>query len=257
MMLRLLVCLGTLAVNHVLFSSVSSAQDHKSPDGYDIRRTGLIPKYPNELDCSPLTSFYASWDDVDGTKRDEVHSGVDGGRLGDPILSPAPGSIRAVWRANWGWGEEGALLVRHSREDLGLKVGPKYYYSEFDHLRYDEIRSLAVGSEVARGQKLASVSRPGGNTQYLPEVHWEVWELTDDSLTTWQFNKFNGRYWINTTAHLIDPLYMLSRNVPPSEDGSVLIQRYIGTNNFNGFKGFSYVLPCVAKPELSGSTDRN
>ena len=99
----------------------------------DSRR--LTPDYPLDRDCSPLTSLFSSWDDVDGTKRDEPHSGVDGGRLGDAILAPAPGKIIAVWRANWGWGMEGALMIRHSKEDLGLTSGPDAYYSEFDHLR--------------------------------------------------------------------------------------------------------------------------
>jgi hypothetical protein len=252
---RLLVCVLTAALNHVLCCSAALAQNRHFSDGNDVRKTGLNPKYPEALDCSPLTSLYASWKDVDGTRRDEAHSGVDGGRLGDSILSPAPGTIKAVWKANWGWGEEGALLIRHDKDDLGLTAGPNYYYSEFDHLKFDEIQSIVAGGEVARGQKLATVSRPGGDKQYLPEVHWEVWKLSDDSLTTWQLNKFNGRYWTNPTAHLIDPLYMLSRNTPPAEDGSVLIQPYTGKNHLGGFKGFSYVLPCVAKTSAQDRTE--
>ena len=79
--------------------------------GYDIKPTGLRPQYPAGF-CSPLTSLYASWIDVDGTRRTEAHSGVDGGRLDDPILAPGPGTIRAVWQADWGWGNEGALLIK-------------------------------------------------------------------------------------------------------------------------------------------------
>ena len=125
----------------------------------------LTPEYPLDRDCSPLTSLYLSWDDVDGTKRSEPHSGVDGGRLGDAILAPAAGVVIAVWRADWGWGLEGALMIRHSREDLGLTGGPDFYYSEFDHLRYDEIRNIRVGKRVKRGERLATVNRPGGKSQ--------------------------------------------------------------------------------------------
>ena len=117
-------------------------QDHTRMEGYDLHKTGLIPRYPDDYNCSPLTSLYASWDDVDGTRRDEVHSGVDGGRLGDPILAPASGEIRAAWKANWGWGEEGALLLRHTREELGLQHGPEFFYSEFDHLRLRDASRL-------------------------------------------------------------------------------------------------------------------
>ena len=236
-----------LAINQCLYAPAASHQDSHVRNGYDIEKTGLIARYPKTLRCSPLTSFYASWDDVDGTRRSEPHSGVDGGRLGDPIFSPAAGSVKAVWKANWGWGEEGALLIRHSREDVALKDGPLYYYSEFDHLKYDEIQSITEGSKVVRGQKLATVSRPGGKKQYLPEVHWEVWEVADDSLTTWQRNKFGGQRWTNSSAHLIDPLYMLGRNDPPSEDGSVDIQPYRDGEDFRSFKGFTYILPCTPK----------
>lgn len=236
-----------LAINQCSYAPPAYSQDSHSLNGYDIEKTGLIPRYPKTSRCSPLTSFYASWDDVDGTKRNEPHAGVDGGRLGEPILSPAAGSVRAVWKANWGWGEEGALLIRHSREDVALKGGPPYYYSEFDHLQYDEIRSITEGSKIVRGQKLATVSRPGGKEQYLPEVHWEVWELADNSLTTWHRNKYGGQYWTNKSAHLIDPLYMLGRNVRPSEDGSVDIQPYRDGEDFRFFRGFTYVLPCVPK----------
>lgn len=244
--------LGVIASCHFGVFSLS-AQEHLSQDGYDIVKTGLIPRYPEKLNCSPLTSLYASWDDVDGTRRNEPHSGVDGGRLGDLILAPAPGIVKAVWKANWGWGEDGAVLIRHSKQDLGLPDGPPFYYSEFDHLKYNEIRSIDDRDQIARGQQLATVWRPGGDKDYLPEVHLEVWELDDDSLTTWSVNNFGGRYWKNKTAHLIDPLYMLSRNSPPPADGSVDIRPYSERDDFASFKGFTYIFPC---PPADGDLTR-
>jgi hypothetical protein len=104
----------------LLASSVAGMTNQEQSSvlrGYDVSKTGLTPRYPSNHSCSPLTSFYASWDDVDGTKREEPHSGLDGGRLGDPILSPGPGKVVAAWKANWGWGEEGAILIQHSREE--------------------------------------------------------------------------------------------------------------------------------------------
>jgi murein DD-endopeptidase MepM/ murein hydrolase activator NlpD len=215
--------------------------------GVDIQPTGLVPRYPRTRECSPLTSFYASWTDVDGSKRDEPHSGVDGGRLGEPILAPARGVVAAVWRANWGWGQEGALLIRHAREELGLHDGTKYYYSEFDHLKYEDIRSIVEGAVVERGERLAYVFRPGGERRYLPEVHWEVWEIEDDRLTMWHTNKFGGQYWLNKTGHLIDPLYMLSLNAPVGEDGSVDIPAYDPDQDYGGFRGFTYIFPFPKK----------
>jgi murein DD-endopeptidase MepM/ murein hydrolase activator NlpD len=233
---------ATLSFNLVTHAFEAPMEDLK---GYDVTKTGLVPRYPAGYTCSPLTSLYASWEDVDGSRRMEAHSGVDGGRLGEPILAPGPGTVVAVWSTDWGWGHEGALLIRHTREELALQNGPKYYYSEFDHLEYEQIRAIPEGTRVKRGHQLATVSRPGGKRRYLPEVHWEVWEIDDESATVWSKNRFGGRYWRNSTGRLVDPLYMLSRNKPPSEDGVVDIPAYDARVDYRGFRGFTYILPCL------------
>ena len=230
-----------------LFAAHAAAEADVALKGLDIRRTGLIPRYPADRACPPMTSLYASWDDVDGSKREEAHSGVDLGRLGDEILAPGPGTVISAWKADWGWGEEGAILLRHSRDDLGLKHGPKFYYSEFDHLRYDEISHLKEGAQVERGARLATVFRPGGNGRYLPEVHWEVWQVEDHDANKWGVNEFGGRYWTNNTAHLVDPLYMLSLNAPRNQDGSVDIPVVDLVADYSSFQGFTYIFRCPAK----------
>jgi hypothetical protein len=219
----------------------------KSLKGYDITSTGLKPRYPEGFQCSPLTSLYASWIDVDGSRRDEPHSGVDGGRLGDQIVAPAPGIVRAVWRANWGWGEEGALLIKHTGSDLNLPDQRLFYYSEFDHLRFDEINHFQVGERIGRGQPLAHVFRPGGDVQYLPEVHWEVWEISKEDELSWHTNKSGGRYWVNDSGRLIDPLYLLALNSPPDASGGVLLTPFVEGRDYRDFRGFTYILPCQRK----------
>jgi len=216
----------------------------KAVKGYDITPTGLKPRYPEGFQCSPLTSLYASWIDVDGSIRDEIHSGVDGGRLGDQIVAPGPGVVRAVWRANWGWGQEGALLIRHTGNDLNLPSERPFYFSEFDHLRFDEINHFQVGDRISRGEPLAHVFRPGGNKQYLPEVHWEVWEISQDDELTWRTNKYGGRYWVNDSGRLIDPLYLLARNTSPDANGGVLLTPFVADRDYREFRGFTYILPC-------------
>jgi hypothetical protein len=211
--------------------------------GYGITETGLTPKYPAGADCPRLTSLYASWIDVDGTRRSERHSGVDGGRLGDLILAPGPGVIRAAWKADWGWGSEGALLIRHTAEELGITGSTKIYYSEFDHLRVRDARAFTEGQAIARGEELAHVGRPGNKRRYLPEVHWEVWEADDDELE-WNINKHGGRYWTNTSARLIDPLYMLALHSPPGADGSVAIVPFEEGVDYDDYRGFTYIFPC-------------
>jgi hypothetical protein len=243
--------LPTVGVLWVCFMAAAAFAHDKGAwkKGYDITKTGLTPRYPTNMSCSPLTSFYASWDDVDGTRRDEAHSGVDGGRLGEAILSPAPGQVVALWRANWGWGEEQALLIKHTAQEINLKEHKNLvYYSEFDHLNLHEPISLSPNDAVVRGQRLASVFRPGGKRDYLPEVHWEVWEADAASHLTWQTNKFGGRYWLIQSARLVDPLYMLSLNGVVHDDLNVDIIPYQPNVDYSNFIGFTYILPCHPAP---------
>lgn len=214
--------------------------------GYGVTPTGLEPIYPARYTCSPITSPYATWTDIDGTRRDEIHTGIDAGKLGDRILAPAAGTVRAVWQADWKWGGEGALLIKHERSDVNLDSGPKYYYSEFDHLAWGEIKHFKEGQRVKRGQRLAHVTRPGGNESYLPEVHWEVWEVDDDTLS-WRTNSYGAKDWWNATAALIDPLYMLGLNNPPADGRSVKITPFMKGKSYGGFRGFTYILACGRK----------
>lgn len=213
--------------------------------GYGITKTGLTPLYPAAFACSQLTSLYASWTDVDGSPRDEIHSGVDGGRLGEEILAPGPATVVAAWEADWGWGDEGALLLLHARSQLNLATGSLFYYSAFYHLRLSDVSSFAPGQRIERGQLLARVFRPGGKKRYLPEVHWEVWEVDDPGRIQWFENDEGRPDWDNDSARLIDPLYMLARETPPDLHGQVEIVPFEPGRNYGRFRGFTYILPCA------------
>jgi len=212
--------------------------------GYGITKTGLKPVYPDAFACSPLTSLYASWIDVDGGRRSEKHSGVDGGRLGEPVLAPGPGVVVAGWKGDSGWGEEGALLLLHTGTELNLKDGAPYYYSAFDHLRFEDVTTYTPGQRIARGDVLARVFRPGGKKKYLPEVHWEVWEVQDPYALVWGTNRRGKPDWTNGTADLIDPLYLLSRDIPPGADFGAAITPFEAGEDYRRFRGFTYILPC-------------
>jgi murein DD-endopeptidase MepM/ murein hydrolase activator NlpD len=207
---------------------------------HGLRGSGLAPRYPEGFSCPHLTSLYGSWIDVDGRRRREIHTGVDGGRLGDWILAPGPGVIKRVWNANWGWGWDGALLMLHTRQDLGLEAGPEFYYSEFDHLRWSEIVTLKEGQRIARGQPLGHVWRPGGNQSYRPEVHWEVWKIHGDRTLRWAVNRHGAEYWTNASGNLINPLHMLA-SARIHEDSSVQITPFIPGASY---RGFTYIFPC-------------
>lgn len=229
-------------------SPPAGAAQPSSPAGATEPPRKLVPRYPATRDCSPITSLFGSYDDVDGEKRGQPHSGIDLGRLDETIIAPADGTVVAAWRANWGWGEEGALLIRHRKQDLGFVYGPDFYYSEFDHLRYEEIAGLAAGRRFRRGEALAHVSRPGGNPDYFPEVHWEIWSIADEAETVWSTNEYGANAWRNATGRLVDPLYLLSLNTPVPADGSATIVPFEPRRNYRGFRGFTYILPCPRTP---------
>lgn len=211
--------------------------------GYGITETGLRPVYP--AGCSKLTSLYASWIDVDGGDRDEIHSGVDGGAIGEPIFAPASGEVRAAWVADWGWGREGALLIRHSAQDLNLDEGVPHYYSAFYHLDHDELTRFQEGQKIERGQLLAHVYRPGGKRIYLPEVHWEVYEVRKDDAIRWHENERGRAYWTNHTSRLIDPLYLMSREPGTLDAHHVSIRPFRKGQDYSSYRGFTYILPCA------------
>jgi hypothetical protein len=221
-----------------------STADEDSLKGYNITETGLRPVYPRRRACSRLTSLYASWIDVDGTRRDEKHSGIDGGRLGDAVLAPAPGVVRRVWVADWGQGREGALLIVHTRADLNLQSGPAFYYSALYHLKYSDLSDLKEGQRIARGAQVATVFRPGGKAEFLPEVHLETYEVDDDSAITWGVLARGTEYFDNPTNRLIDPLYLMSLEVRPNGKREVLLQPFDRRRDYGTFKGFTYHLPC-------------
>jgi murein DD-endopeptidase MepM/ murein hydrolase activator NlpD len=227
---------------------MTSKAAERSFKGYDIAETGLRPSYPKDYDCPPLTSLYASWIDVDGTRRKERHSGVDGGRLGDAVIAPAPGQVRRVWVADWGEGREGAVLLMHTREDLNLTDGPKFYYSEFDHLKYSDVSNLKDGQRIERGDRIGYVFRPGGKSIYLPEVHVEVYEVDDDRALEWRVNAQGTEFFKNPRSRLIDPLYLLSLEVRPNAHLEAPIQPFEMKRDYRDFKGFTYFLECRKRP---------
>jgi murein DD-endopeptidase MepM/ murein hydrolase activator NlpD len=246
--MRSLIFIGAVIAITIGGPAMKARANDRDLRGYGMTKTGLTPIYAEGFACSPLTSLYASWIDIDGSRRGEAHSGVDGGQLGEALLAPAPGNVVAAWKADWGWGDEGALLIQHSREQLNLRDGAAFYYSAFYHLRFEDVEGFQPGQVIARGQQLASVFRPGGKKRYLPEVHWEVWEISDPETMRWIENKHGRPDWVNKTAMLIDPLYLLSREMPPNGNNEVLMTPFEAGKDYSAFRGFTYILPCERRP---------
>lgn len=255
---QLLRMIVVVALIHFTSAARSDAPDHASQEanedsvsdalkGYGRKPTGLVPVYPDGVSIPRLTSLYGSWTDVDGSMRDEAHSGVDGGELGDMIMSPARATVVSSWIADWGWGEEGALLLLHARSDLNLSRGVPFYYSAFYHLKADDVSGLREGDILERGQVFARVWRPGGDRRYLPEVHWEVYEVGDPDGIYWVTNDQGYPAWDNDTSELIDPLFLMRPARSTGNQMEVPLFPFETGRKEESYRGFSYILASPAR----------
>ena len=184
--------------------------------------------------------------DLDGTRRDERHVGIDVGELGDIVLAPAAGVITAIWETDHGWGKDWNVLISHSAADLNMPDPTITYYSEFDHLQLGDIKHLSAGNAVMRGKNIGLVRHPGGNPQFRPETHWEVYEVATAQRhdLTWEVDENGTEYWWNGSADLIDPLFLMSRNQTEPVDGTVDIVPFDSDADFRDFRGFTYPILC-------------
>jgi murein DD-endopeptidase MepM/ murein hydrolase activator NlpD len=206
--------------------NVAVASSHlDSLEGFDASPTILRPVYPDTHRCARITSLYGSWIDLDGTRRDVRHEGIDIGEFGGIVLAPSSGVIMAVWETDHGWGKDWSVLIGHADRDLASHDPTIAYYSEFDHLRSDDIDHLRVGDSVARGQEIGVVRHPGGDPQFRAEVHWEVYAVATARRhdLTWDVDGNGNETWWNGSADLIDPLLAMSRGQAGPVDGGVEI----------------------------------
>jgi len=230
-------------VGLILLASPALAQGFVAESG--IPHGGLHPAFPPGYSCPPITSYFASWLDVDGSRRDEVHEGIDLGNWGDVILAPADGTVMAVWATDVGYGPEWNLLISHTAADMGLE-GDTVYLSEFDHLGAD-VSALQAGQQLARGQKIATVQVPGGVRSYIPETHWETYRLPAARMgeTYWADNGLDRGFltWFNPYAELTDPLSLMALHQESRKNAKIIA--YDATRSFQGFAGFTYPLACI------------
>lgn len=231
------------AQNAIGENSMSSRNQHVSSTGY-------FPRYPRDSICPTLTSLHGSSANVDGSKRENPHVGVTGGRMGDAVIAPADGHVIAIWETNFGWGIEWNVLIQHAAADLNLSDEKSIFYSEFSHFYKKDLQHLRVDQAITRGQPIGRVHFPGGNPKYHAEVHWEVYEVPDiaSSKIIWIKNESGFDIWQNNKARPVDPLYMLSLHQGISSAGEVRIVPFTTGNDYSEFKGFSYIFECKGPP---------
>jgi len=226
----------------LLLAAPAFAQGFDSESG--IPEGGLHPRFPAGYVCPPITSYFGSMLDVDGTLREAAHKGIDLGNWGDAILAPADGMVVAAWATDVGYGPEWNLLMSHSAADMGL-AGSGAFYSEFDHLGADAA-GLQAGQRVRRGEKLATVRVPGGVRAYIAETHWETLRLpmVDLAQTYWADNGLEQGFltWFNPAATLANPLALMALHQTDRKAAKIIA--FDPMVDYSGFAGFTYPLLC-------------
>lgn len=204
------------------------------------------PVYPRNMHCGKISSLFGSMLDLDGSRRDAAHTGIDFGEFGDVVIAPADGVIGKIWPVNHGWGHDWNLLIFHTASDLNLPKGSTLYYTEFDHLQRKDMPNLKAGDRIAQGDPIGVVRHPGNNRRFHAEVHMEIYELPLAAHSDTEWHDDDGiRYWWNASADLIDPLDMLSKHMQHLADGRVKIRLYEPGLMSAKFRGFVYPLRCL------------
>jgi murein DD-endopeptidase MepM/ murein hydrolase activator NlpD len=207
--------------------------------------TGLAPVYPEEFVCSPITSPFGSMTDLDLSRRSQPHVGIDLGNPGDVVIAPANGTVRAIWRVQHEWGNDWNVLIIHVPADLNLPKSPVVYFAEFDHLQSDDIAHLKAGDRLRRGDRIGVVRHPGNNSRFRAEVHLEVYEVPANRQNEISWHTDLGfRYWLNPSAQVIDPLYLLAHHQNEIVNGKVEIVPFLPDGDYRDFRGFTYPLFC-------------
>jgi murein DD-endopeptidase MepM/ murein hydrolase activator NlpD len=166
--------------------------------------TGLVPLYPKDAKCEPISSGFADTTRYDGSKRAEranfgLHEGMDLSLpIGTPIIAIASGTVINKRHGGLLIGNE--VFMRHSPEDTGLKV---WTFSKYKH--FSKMTTLKVGDKVAMGDVIG----PSGNTGTVggyygkrgyPHLHVSVYMNE-----TGGYKIENGRVMIED-PHYVDPV---------------------------------------------------
>lgn len=201
---------------------------------------GVSPVYPDRMKCGKISSGFGAIFDLDGSRRDVRHEGIDFGDLGDTVIAPADGSVLGVWAVTHNWGTNWNLLIRHTPDDLNLVEPGSLYVSEFNHLQSRNMPPLKPGDKLIAGQVIGQVRHPGDNPEFTPEVHLELYRLPAAVWNATEWRDVDGRrFWWNDAAVLVDPLRLLTHQDAPGQ-----IQFYTYDAGARKKMGFVYLLLC-------------
>ena len=136
--------------------------------------TGLVPVFPDGLDCPPISSPYGSQTRYDGSRRNNGHHGYHNGmditlETGTPLLSVADGEV--IHKGTAGQLVGNYVWLRLAPEATGL---PIYIFVRYQHL--DEPSARNAGEKIVVGQSVGlagNTGTTGGHfgSQGYPHLH--------------------------------------------------------------------------------------
>ena len=121
----------------------------------------------NEVRGLYLRSELFSAEEQEELKRN-IHLGIDiWAEAGTAVLAVLDGKVHS-FRDNDNFGDYGPTIILEHEEE------GRTFYTLYGHLSRESLESLAAGTEVSQGQKIAELGAPSENGDYAPHLHFQV-----------------------------------------------------------------------------------
>ncbi|HER40360.1 MAG TPA: peptidase M23, partial [Salinimicrobium catena] len=146
----------------------SSETFSKYISGY-LSRTGKKVAWGgyNEVRGLYLRSELFSAEEQEELKRN-IHLGIDiWAEAGTAVLAVLDGKVHS-FRDNDNFGDYGPTIILEHEEE------GRTFYTLYGHLSRESLESLAAGTEVSQGQKIAELGAPSENGDYAAHLHFQV-----------------------------------------------------------------------------------
>jgi murein DD-endopeptidase MepM/ murein hydrolase activator NlpD len=190
--------------------------------------------------CAEIKSWHGDQIDMDGTRRDQMHRGLDiVAPLGTPVIAAAPGKV--IYKDKQGPGGN-SLMVWHGQDVHGNHTIS--YHSHFDEFK--------VGNDaiVKRGDVIGTLGATGSNMPRsgTPHLHFEVLIYPDAEFKYW-FTGFLRGFTTVSPNYFSYPIAQVTGskiNVPVHYPVFVKTLDYGDGDwiNKNIFTGFTFPLGC-------------
>lgn len=127
--------------------------------------------------CAEIKSWHGDFSDMDGTKRDQMHRGLDiVAPLGTPVIAAAPGKV--IYKDKQAAGGN-SLMIWHGQDAHGNHIIS--YYAHLGEFKTDK------DANIKRGDVIGTLGATGNNMPRsgTPHLHFEVLIYPDAEFKYW------------------------------------------------------------------------